>query len=67
MMKEGPVEGRKDEFKGRVKEATGDLTDNEELQREGQADQASGKVKQTFENVKDKAEDLVDRTRDRNR
>jgi uncharacterized protein YjbJ (UPF0337 family) len=59
------VEGRMDEYKGRVKEATGDLTDNERLEREGQADQASGKVKQTFDDIKDKADDLVDRTRDR--
>lgn len=59
------MEGRMDEYKGRAKEATGDLTDNEELQREGQADQASGKVKQSMENIKDKAEDLVDKTRNR--
>lgn len=57
------MEGRMDEFKGRTKEATGDLTGNEELQREGQADQASGKVKQAMENIKDKAEDLVDKAR----
>lgn len=56
-----------DEYKGRAKEAAGDLTDNERLQREGEADQAQGKVKQTFENLKDKAEDLVDRTRNRDR
>lgn len=56
-----------DEYKGRAKEAAGDLTDDERLQREGEADQARGKVKQSFENVKDKAEDLVDRTRDRDR
>lgn len=56
-----------DEYKGRAKEAAGDLTDDERLQREGEADQTRGKVKQTFENVKDKAEDLVDRTRGQDR
>jgi uncharacterized protein YjbJ (UPF0337 family) len=56
-----------DEYKGRAKEAAGDLTDDERLQREGKADQASGKIKQTFEDVKDKAEDLVNKARDRNR
>jgi uncharacterized protein YjbJ (UPF0337 family) len=61
------VEGRMDEYKGRAKEAAGDLTDDERLQREGKADQASGKIKQTFEDVKDKAEDLVNKARDRNR
>lgn len=59
------MEGRIDEFKGRTKEAAGDLTDNERLQREGEADQARGKVKQTLDDIEDKAEDLVDRTRDR--
>jgi uncharacterized protein YjbJ (UPF0337 family) len=61
------VEGRMDEYKGRAKEAAGDLTDDERLQREGKADQASGKIKQTFENLKEKAEDVVDKARGRNR
>ena len=50
-----------DELKGRVKEAAGDLTDDKDLQREGQADQASGKAKDTIDDVADKAKDVVDR------
>jgi uncharacterized protein YjbJ (UPF0337 family) len=59
------MEGNMDEFKGRAKEAAGDLTDNERLQREGEADQASGKVKQAMETAKDKGQDLVDKVRGR--
>ena len=59
------MEGKIDELKGRAKEAAGDLTDNDRLQREGKADKAEGKVKQTIEDVKDKAEDVVDKVRDK--
>ena len=43
-----------DDLKGRVKEAAGDLTDDEDLQREGQIDQGKGKVKNVIDNVADK-------------
>ena len=48
---------KSEELKGQVKEAAGDLTDNDKLQREGKTDQARGKVKQVAEDVKDKVED----------
>jgi uncharacterized protein YjbJ (UPF0337 family) len=55
------MSGKGEEIKGRVKEAAGDLTDNERLKREGQIDKASGKVKQAAEhvvnNVRDAAKD----------
>ncbi len=43
-----------DDLKGRVKEAAGDLTDNEDLEREGKIDQGKGKVKDVVDNVADK-------------
>ncbi len=46
-----------DEAKGRAKEAAGDITDDEELQREGKIDQATGKVKDAVESVSDKLKD----------
>ena len=46
--------GESDEVKGRIKEAAGDLTDNDELKREGKADKAGGKVKDAVDTVKDK-------------
>jgi uncharacterized protein YjbJ (UPF0337 family) len=46
--------GKTDELKGRVKEATGALTDDAKLKREGRVDQAVGKVKQSTDKVIDK-------------
>ncbi|MGA9277382.1 CsbD family protein [Ilumatobacter sp.] len=43
-----------DDAKGRVKEAAGDLTGDDELKREGKMDQAAGKVKGLVDDVKDK-------------
>ena len=43
-----------DDAKGRVKEAAGDLTNNDGLKREGKVDKAAGKVKDAVDNVKDK-------------
>ena len=54
-----------DKAKGHVKEAVGDLTDNERLEREGKLDQVSGGVKGTAEDAKDKVEEGVDAVRDR--
>ncbi len=51
-------DSRADDLKGRVKEAAGDLTDNDDLKREGKVDRAAG-------NVKDKVEDAVDKIRDK--
>jgi uncharacterized protein YjbJ (UPF0337 family) len=50
-----------EDAKGKAKEATGDLTDNERLQAEGQADQLSADVKQTGEKAKDAWKDATDR------
>ena len=54
-----------DQAKGRIKQAAGDLTDNDDLKREGQVDEKTGKVKEFMDDVKDKADDLVDKARDR--
>ena len=50
-----------DEYKGRAKEAAGDLTDDEDLQREGKIDQAQGTVKEKVEDVGDKVKDIFNR------
>ncbi len=54
-----------DEAKGRIKEAAGDLTDNDDLKREGKADQAAANVKQGVEKAADKASDAVDDIKDK--
>lgn len=54
-----------DRAKGRVKEAAGDLTGDDDLRREGKADRIGGEIKEKVENavdtVKDKVEDVVHR------
>lgn len=49
--------GTLEKAKGRVKEAAGDLLDDDELKRKGRADQTAGKAKE-------KAEDVVDRVKE---
>lgn len=51
--------GEVDKAKGRVKQAVGDLTDDEDLKRQGDIDEATGKVKEAIEKVADKARDVV--------
>ena len=51
----------KDDLKGRVKEAAGDLTDNPDLKREGKIDQAAGTMKDKVGDVADKVKDVLDR------
>ena len=55
----------KDEVKGKVKQAVGDLTDNEDLKKEGKADEQAGKIKESLEDVKNKADDVVDKVKDK--
>ena len=52
-------DGTVDEGKGRIKEAAGDLTGDEDLQREGKVDKASGTVKDAVGDVADKAKDVL--------
>ncbi len=53
--------GEVDKAKGRVKKAFGELTDDEDLKREGDIDKASGKVKEAAEKIADKARDAARR------
>ena len=54
------MSGETDKAKGRIKQAAGDLTDNESLKREGKTDEAAGKVKDAVGDAKDKLDDAVD-------
>jgi uncharacterized protein YjbJ (UPF0337 family) len=56
-----------DKAKGHVKEAVGDMTDDERLEREGKLDQLSGDVKGGVDDAKDKIGEGVDAVRDRMR
>ena len=46
------MEHQTDEAKGRIKEAAGDLTDNDRLKSEGKADKAGAKVKEAAHETK---------------
>jgi uncharacterized protein YjbJ (UPF0337 family) len=62
---ENVVAGTADEMKGKAKEAVGDLTDDDELKREGKADRAAGNVKDKLDDAKDWVEDRVDGVKDK--
>jgi uncharacterized protein YjbJ (UPF0337 family) len=47
-MNRDELDGKVDRMKGKVKQATGDLTDNERLHDEGVADEAAGNVQEGF-------------------
>ncbi|MHB0957160.1 MAG: CsbD family protein [Pirellulaceae bacterium] len=51
--------GKTDVVKGRVKEAAGALTGNDQLREEGRTDQAVGKAKQAIQKVADKIKSAV--------
>ncbi len=48
-----------DEMKGRVKQAAGDVTDDDRMKTEGKADETKGKVKETVDKVGDKIKDIT--------
>ena len=52
------AEGTVEEFKGKGKQALGDMTDDERLKAEGMGDEMKGKAQQAWGDIKDKAEDL---------
>jgi uncharacterized protein YjbJ (UPF0337 family) len=53
------MSGTIDKAKGRLKEAAGALTDDDQLRQEGKVDQAVGKVKDAAEKVVNKVRDTV--------
>jgi uncharacterized protein YjbJ (UPF0337 family) len=53
-----------DEAKGRIKEATGNLTGDKDLQNEGKLDQAEGKIKEGVDSLADKARSLLHKDKD---
>ncbi len=51
----------KDDAKGRVKEAAGNLTGDKDLKREGKVDQAAGKAKDGLDKLTDKVKETLKR------
>jgi uncharacterized protein YjbJ (UPF0337 family) len=54
-------DGTTDDLKGRLKEAGGDLTDDQGLKNEGKVDRATGSVKDAADDAADKVKDAVNR------
>jgi uncharacterized protein YjbJ (UPF0337 family) len=47
-MNRDELTGKKDQLKGKIKQAAGDITDNDRLHDEGVADEAAGDVQEGF-------------------
>jgi uncharacterized protein YjbJ (UPF0337 family) len=54
------MSGETDQAKGRVKQAAGDLTGNDDLEREGELDETAGQAKEFIGDAKESLEDAVD-------
>jgi uncharacterized protein YjbJ (UPF0337 family) len=59
------LSNKAEQAKGKVKQAVGDLTDDDELRREGKVDDASGSAKEKVGDLKDKAEGAIDAVKDK--
>ena len=59
------MSGEADKVGGRLKQAAGDLTDDDELKRDGEQDELAGKAKNVVDDAKDSAEDAIDNVRDK--
>lgn len=58
-------EHKGEELKGRTKEATGDLTGDRDMQREGKVDQGSAKAKEKIGETADKVKGMFNRDNER--
>jgi uncharacterized protein YjbJ (UPF0337 family) len=54
-------DGTADDVKGRMKEAAGDLTDDQGLKNEGKVDRATGSAKDAIGDAGDKVKDAVNK------
>jgi uncharacterized protein YjbJ (UPF0337 family) len=59
-MNRDEIDGKADQLKGKIKQATGDLTDDPELHDEGVADEAAGNVQEGFGRGRRKLGDAIE-------
>jgi len=52
------------DVQGRIKEAVGDLTDDNDLKHEGKVEQAGEKVKSGIDDVAEKAKEILGKDKD---
>jgi uncharacterized protein YjbJ (UPF0337 family) len=55
--------GNMDEARGRMKEAAGDMLDDDEMKKEGKTDRMGATVKEKAGEVVDKAKDVINKDR----
>ena len=61
MVDQNRIDGAWDQAKGSVKKGVGELTGDEKLKAEGQADKMKGKAESAVGGVKDSVRDAADR------
>ena len=59
------MSGESDKAIGRLKQAAGDLTDNDDLKAEGEVDEATGNLKNKIDDIADAAQDKIDSFKDK--
>ncbi|HZQ76360.1 MAG TPA: CsbD family protein [Acidimicrobiia bacterium] len=59
----GGMDANMDEAKGRMKEAAGDLMDDDQMKKEGKADQMGATIKEKAGDMVDKAKDMINKDR----
>jgi uncharacterized protein YjbJ (UPF0337 family) len=59
-MNKDELNGKGDQVKGKVKQAWGDLTDDERLHNEGAADEVSGDVQEGYGKARRKVGDAIE-------
>ena len=58
-MNRDEIEGKAEALKGKIKQATGDLTDNPDLHDEGVADEAAGKTQDAIGGARRKVGEVI--------
>jgi uncharacterized protein YjbJ (UPF0337 family) len=64
-MNQDELKGKAKDLKGKVKEGVGDMTGDEQLEREGAADQVEGQVQDAFGRGKRKVGEAIEDVGDR--
>jgi uncharacterized protein YjbJ (UPF0337 family) len=60
MWNKDEVEGKAEALKGRVKQGAGDLTNDDELKGEGEADEAAGTVQEGYGKARRKVGEAIE-------
>lgn len=63
-MNKDEMKGKAEQAKGYIKDKAGELTDNPDLEAEGEAERAAGKLREGYGTAKRKVGEAVDETLD---